>query len=152
MNRWLNRVWDNITTMTFGVLGCAFMIVFCAGTLYLIGLLCKWLWRLNWVRISIGSIGTFISDHSLFFEYLFVGGFLLYLIIIFGLWIYECFNEGYQYATKHDFWGRSKRFLIKVAQVIVMMIMLALFLYIGTDDLKSCSRLHINYEEYEHRM
>lgn len=152
MKKWINKIWDNVTTGAFTALGCALILALFFGAIYLIGLLCKWLWTLNWVRTSIGYTGQFISDHSTLFEYLFVGGFLLYLIIILGLWIYECIKGGFQYATKHDFFGKSKRFLIKVAQVIIMIIILVLFIYIGTDGLKSCSTHHINYEDYEHRM
>lgn len=152
MKKWFNKIWENITTGAFTVLGCSLMLAIFFGVLYLIGLFCKWLWSLNWVKTSIGYAGEFISDHSVFFEYLFVGGFILYLLVILALWVYECIKNGYQYATQHDFLNKSKRFLIKVAQVIIMIIMAALFLYIGTDGLKSCSRHHIIYEDYEHRM
>lgn len=152
MKQLFNRIWEKISDGAFTGLGCALVFSIFFGGLYLVGLLCKWLWTLSWVRNSISAVGSFLSEHSVFFEYLFVGGFIVYLLIIFGLWVYECVKDGYQYATKHDFFGRSKRFLIKVAQVLIMVIMLAIFLYIATDGLKSCSRYHINYEDYEHRM
>lgn len=151
MKNWIRNFWDNITSGSFVVLGCGLMFFMVIGGVYLIGLLCRWLWTLDWVRTCVGTTGSFISEHAQFFEYLFTGAFLLYLLIVFCLWLYQCFKNGYEYASAHDFFGKAKRLLIKIANVILVTIVIILFLFFTTDGFKSCSSTHINYENYEHR-
>ncbi len=151
MKKWLKNLWENVTTGSFVVLGCGLMLIIVVGAFYLVSLLCKWLWTFDWVRDAVGATGTFLFDHAQFFEYLFTGAFLLYLLIIFCLWLYQCIKDGYQYATAHDFFGRTKRLLIKIANIILVVIVIIVFLFFTTDGFKSCSDSHINYENYEHR-
>lgn len=127
------------------------MLFIVVGIVYLISFLCQWLWAFNWVKNSLRTTGLFISENAQFFEYLFIGAFLLYLLIIFGIGLYNCIRDGYQYAVKHDFFGRSKRLLNIIANIFLATIYVLFLLFLSTDGFKSCSGSHINYENYEHR-
>ena len=151
MKKWLKNLWENVATGSFIVLGCGLILVIVVGTLYLVSLLCKWLWTFDWVRGAVGATGTYLFDHAQFFEYLFTGAFLLYLLIIFCLWLYQCIKDGFQYATAYDFFGRAKRLLIKIANILLFVVVVIVFLFLTTDGFKSCSDSHIKYENYEHR-
>ena len=83
----LQHIWDNLITGGFVVAGCALMFAIVVGGIWGCIELVKWLWSFNWFKSSISSIGYFISDNSQILEYIFVGGFLLYLLgcIVFGI-------------------------------------------------------------------
>lgn len=151
MKKWLSNLWENITDGSFAVMGCALMLFIFVGGLYLIVLLCKWLWSLDCIKSNLISFGSFIGEHADFFEYLFVGTFFLYLFITFSLWLYQCIKDGFNYSNAHDFFVRTKQLLIKIAKIIFVFVVVILFLFFTTGGFKSCSRININTEDYEHR-
>lgn len=83
----LRNIWDSLTTGGFVAIGCTLMFVIVLGGLWGIIELFKWLLTLSWFKTSILSIGYFVSENAQILEYIFVGGFLLYLLgcIIFGI-------------------------------------------------------------------
>lgn len=151
MKKWMHNLLEKITTGIIGVLVGGLMLFLVAGVVHLISLICKWLWTLDWVKNSLRAIGMFISDNSQIFKYIFLGAFFLYLLIIFGLWLYHCIKNGYKYAVTHGFFGRIKRLLVKIANIFLIIIIVLIFIVFTTYSFKRCSGFHINYENYEHR-
>ncbi len=71
MKEKLLNIWEKIADVNGVALGCAFV----AG----IVLILKWIWSLTWIKNATNSAGDFITEYSNIFEYIFVGGFFLYL-------------------------------------------------------------------------
>ncbi len=73
------KLLDKVADAGGVALGCAFVAFAFFGIVVGVVFLLKWLWSLAWVKNTAGNVGNFLVDNGTIFEYIFVGGFLLYL-------------------------------------------------------------------------
>jgi len=144
MKEKLLKLWTKIADAGGVALGCSFAVVLFFGIVVGIVFLFKWLWSLVWVKNAAGNVGNFLVENGTIFEYIFVGGFLLYLTILLVLGIIALIQE--------------KREIVKVAKTawewflkgIFILILIALCLFC----LHECfhNSPDIEPQLYEHRM
>ena len=77
----LAKLWNKVAEAGGVTLGCLFMAAIFIGLVSGIIFLFKWLWTLSFVKSAVYNTSDFISENSTLLEYIFVGGFLLYLCI-----------------------------------------------------------------------
>lgn len=129
MKQRLKDAWDNFVGGSLAIGGCALTAALFLGVIYLFVLFGKWLWTIEWFHSAVSCAGQFIAQNADFFEYLFGGGFLAYLLMCLIVFIVGLFRDGYKYAVSKDFFGRSKRFLLKCAKIIGVIIIILLLLF-----------------------
>lgn len=83
----LAKLWNKVAEAGGVTLGCLFMAAIFIGLVSGIIFLFKWLWTLSFVKSAVYNTSDFISENSTILEYIFVGGFLLYLCICITLGI-----------------------------------------------------------------
>lgn len=79
MKDYLSKLWNKVAETGSVALGCFFVAAIFIGLLSGIVFLIKWLWSLSFIKNAVYQTGDFISDNGTILEYIFVGGFLIYL-------------------------------------------------------------------------
>ena len=77
----LAKLWNKVAEAGGVAFGCLFIAAIFTGIVGGIIFLFKWLWSLSFVKNAVYQTSDFISENSTILEYIFVGGFLLYLCI-----------------------------------------------------------------------
>ena len=145
MKEKLLNIWEKIADVNGVALGCAF-----AATLFFclvagIVLILKWIWSLTWIKNATNSAGDFITEYSNIFEYIFVGGFFLYLAGCLVVGIIALIQDNRKSIVK-----RAKAALEWLLKCIFILILIAFCLFF----LHECSYNSHDVEPqlYEHRM
>lgn len=89
----LAKLWNKIAEAGGVALGCLFVAALFIGILTGVVFLFEWLWTLSFVKNAVYHTGDFIYENSTIFEYIFVGGFLIYLCICIVLGIIYFFQD-----------------------------------------------------------
>ncbi len=129
MKHQLKDIWDNFVGGSLATCGCSITAALLFGVVYLLILLGNWLWTLNWFHSAVCATGEFIATNGNIFEYIFVGGFFLWLAICFGIFIVSVIRDGYNYAISRDCFAKTKRFFIKISKIISCIILICTLLF-----------------------
>lgn len=145
MKEKLLKLWDKIADAGGVALGCAFAAFIFFGIAAGVVFLLKWLWSLAWVKNTAGNVGSFIVENSTIFEYIFIGGFLLYLSICLVLGIVAFITDKKESIVKGA--KIAWEWLLKI---IFILFLIALCLF----SLYQCfhNSPDIEPQLYEHRM
>lgn len=139
------KLWSKIAETGGVALGCAFVAFvffgFVAGVVFLL----KWLWSLAWVKKAAGNVGNFLVENGTLFEYIFIGGFLLYLIICLVLGIVAFISD-----KKDSIVKGAKTAWEWFLKIIFILFLIALCLF----SLHECfhNSPDIEPQLYEHKM
>lgn len=79
MKDYLSKLWNKVAETGSVALGCFFVAAIFIGLLTGIVFLIKWLWSLSFIKNAVYQTGGFISENGTILEYIFVGGFFIYL-------------------------------------------------------------------------
>ncbi len=93
MKDYLSKLWNKVADTGSVTMGCFFVAAIFIGLLSGIVFLIKWLWSLSAVKNVVYLTGDFISENSTILEYIFVGGFLIYLGIFIVLGIFTFIKD-----------------------------------------------------------
>ena len=93
MKDYLSKLWNKVADTGSVTMGCFFVAAIFIGLLSGIVFLIKWLWSLSAVKNVVYLTGDFISENSTILEYIFVGGFLIYLGIFTVLGIFTFIKD-----------------------------------------------------------
>lgn len=151
MKQWLKHIWEKVSLEFYTVLGCFLPIIVFSGLIYITVLFFMWLWSIEWIRTSLELGGSYICEHEKTFEYILHGTIILGLLIILCIWLYKRVEKSYEYLKRIDFFEKTKRILINVVSVIIIVLFIVMYLFLTTDGFKDCTGPQHSFENYEHR-
>ena len=139
------KLWSKIAETGGVALGCASVFFVFFGIVAGVVFLLKWLWSLAWVKNAAGNVGNFLVEKGSLFEYIFIGGFLLYLIICIVLGIVAFISD-----KKDSIVKGAKTAWEWFLKIIFILFLIALCLF----SLHECfhNSPDIEPQLYEHRL
>lgn len=145
MKDYLSKLWNKVVETGSVALGCFFVAIIFIGLLCGIVFLIKWIWSLSFVKNAVYQTGNFFSENGTILEYIFVGGFFIYLGVCILLGIIAIIKDNkksiiYGVKTAWDWFLKG----------LCILLLIVLFLFCSHQCFHNSP--HIEPQLYEHRM